>query len=173
LNADSGAGSIGTLGAFDGRGDAVESTAGTLTTPGPIDLRPRSPIWCRGMRLRDDGSLVTQPRPGQRLDGLSAAAGVYTNLARPSRLPRHDGSLLASKLKLSTLLQLRGIEVVNLDDPAWCVLPPRTGRVTFGISPAADLRAADVTLDSTGSRFRSRDGSATSRRRFLCSATST
>ncbi len=32
------AGSIGTLGAFDGRGEAITSTAGSLTTPGPIDL---------------------------------------------------------------------------------------------------------------------------------------
>jgi UDP-N-acetylmuramoyl-L-alanyl-D-glutamate--2,6-diaminopimelate ligase len=38
-NADGRAGSIGTLGAFDGRGVAVQSTAGSLTTPGPIDLQ--------------------------------------------------------------------------------------------------------------------------------------
>src|SRR5262249_23695032 len=39
FNADARAGSIGTLGAFDGRGEAVASTAGSLTTPGPIDLQ--------------------------------------------------------------------------------------------------------------------------------------
>src|SRR6185503_2663797 len=33
------AGSIGTLGAFDGSGQAIPSTAGSLTTPGPIDLQ--------------------------------------------------------------------------------------------------------------------------------------
>ena len=32
-------GSIGTLGAFDGEGEPVASTAGSLTTPGPIDLQ--------------------------------------------------------------------------------------------------------------------------------------
>ncbi len=90
-----------------------------------------------------------------RLDGLSFAAGVYTNLTR-DHLDYHGTmeAYLASKLKLSTLLQLRGVEVVNLDDPAWCVLPPRTPRVTFGVNPAADLRATGVTLDPAGSRFR-------------------
>ena len=38
FNASQGAGSIGTLGAFDGHGEPVDSTAGSLTTPGPIDL---------------------------------------------------------------------------------------------------------------------------------------
>ncbi|MEO6055496.1 MAG: Mur ligase family protein, partial [Gemmatimonadales bacterium] len=39
FNADRDAASIGTLGAFDGQGDPVDSTAGSLTTPGPIDLQ--------------------------------------------------------------------------------------------------------------------------------------
>src|SRR5918996_6343949 len=39
LNAGGSSGSIGTLGAFDGQGEPVLSTAGTLTTPGPIDLQ--------------------------------------------------------------------------------------------------------------------------------------
>ncbi len=39
LNTHGTAGSIGTLGAFDGAGDSVPSTAGSLTTPGPVDLQ--------------------------------------------------------------------------------------------------------------------------------------
>ena len=39
FNATAQAGSIGTLGAFDGAGNTVPSTAGSLTTPGPIDLQ--------------------------------------------------------------------------------------------------------------------------------------
>jgi UDP-N-acetylmuramoyl-L-alanyl-D-glutamate--2,6-diaminopimelate ligase len=39
LNAAGTAGSIGTVGAFDGHGGPVASTAGSLTTPGPIDLQ--------------------------------------------------------------------------------------------------------------------------------------
>ncbi|MEP6689478.1 MAG: UDP-N-acetylmuramyl-tripeptide synthetase, partial [Gemmatimonadales bacterium] len=63
-------------------------------------------------------------------------------------------SYLAAKLKLSTLLSLEGVEVVNLDDDAWRDLPARAPRVTFGLHPAADVRAAGVVLDAAGSRFR-------------------
>jgi UDP-N-acetylmuramoyl-L-alanyl-D-glutamate--2,6-diaminopimelate ligase len=66
LDRDGDSGSIGTLGAFDGRGKPVSSTAGSLTTPGPIDLqatlprcwaeaaprspwRPRPTAWTRGV----------------------------------------------------------------------------------------------------------------------------
>ncbi len=59
------AGSIGTLGAFDGRGEAVPSTAGSLTTPGPVDLQAdaRGAGRARG-HPRRDGDVVAQPRPG-------------------------------------------------------------------------------------------------------------
>jgi UDP-N-acetylmuramoyl-L-alanyl-D-glutamate--2,6-diaminopimelate ligase len=43
---------------------------------------------------------------------------------------------------------------VNLDDPAWCVLPARSPRVTFGLHAAADVRATGLVLDASGSRFR-------------------
>jgi UDP-N-acetylmuramoyl-L-alanyl-D-glutamate--2,6-diaminopimelate ligase len=43
--------------------------------------------------------------------------------------------------------------VVNLDDGAWGALPPRSPRVTFGLHPAADVRASGVVLDASGSRF--------------------
>ncbi|MGH7658839.1 MAG: Mur ligase family protein, partial [Gemmatimonadales bacterium] len=39
LNAGETAGSMGTLGAFDGTGAAIPSEAGSLTTPGPIGLQ--------------------------------------------------------------------------------------------------------------------------------------
>src|SRR6185369_612155 len=38
LNAAGDSGTIGTLGAFDGKGESVPSAAGSLTTPGPVDL---------------------------------------------------------------------------------------------------------------------------------------
>jgi len=60
---------------------------------------------------------------------------------------------LASKLQLSALLGLTGIEVVNLDDAAWQAMPARAPRLTFGLHPAADVRAADIVLDAAGSRF--------------------
>ena len=155
FNADGGAGSIGTLGAFDGRGEPVSSTAGSLTTPGPIDLQATlAELLARGcthVAMEASSHSLDQGR----LDGLAFAAGVFTNLTR-DHLDYHRTmeAYLASKLKLSALLRLDGVEVVNLDDPAWCVLPIRTPRVTFGLHPAADLRATGVVLDAAGSRFR-------------------
>jgi UDP-N-acetylmuramoyl-L-alanyl-D-glutamate--2,6-diaminopimelate ligase len=155
FNAEGGAGSIGTLGAFDGHDRPVESTAGSLTTPGPIDLQATlAELVARGsthVAMEASSHSLDQGR----LDGLNFAAGVFTNLTR-DHLDYHGTmeAYLASKLKLSALLGLGGLEVVNLDDPAWCVLPARSPRVTFGLHPGADVRATGVVLDASGSRFR-------------------
>jgi UDP-N-acetylmuramyl pentapeptide synthase len=63
-------------------------------------------------------------------------------------------SYLAAKLKLGSMVTDSGVEVVNLDDDAWRVLPERSRRVTFGLHPAADVRADGVVVDAAGSRFR-------------------
>src|SRR5580765_4096590 len=155
FNASQGAGSIGTLGAFDGRGEPIDSTAGTLTTPGPIDLQATlADLLARGtthVAMEASSHSLDQGR----LDGLDFAAGVFTNLTR-DHLDYHGTmeSYHAAKLKLATLLTLEGVEVINLDDDAWRVLPTRAPRVTFGLHPAADLRASGVVLDAGGSRFR-------------------
>src|SRR5919112_711240 len=88
-----------------------------------------------------------------RLDGLSFAAAVYTNLTR-DHLDYHGSmeAYLASKLRLSTLLRLGGVEVVNLDDDAWRALPDSAPRTTFGLHPAADVRATQIVLHASGSR---------------------
>jgi UDP-N-acetylmuramoyl-L-alanyl-D-glutamate--2,6-diaminopimelate ligase len=155
FNPDERAGGIGTLGAFDGRGEAVTSTAGTLTTPGPIDLQATLAELlhrgCRWVAMEASSHSLDQGR----LDGLAFAAAVYTNLTR-DHLDYHGTmeAYLASKLKLSALLGLQGVEIVNLDDGAWSALPARSPRVTFGLHPAADVRATGLSLDAAGSRFR-------------------
>jgi UDP-N-acetylmuramoyl-L-alanyl-D-glutamate--2,6-diaminopimelate ligase len=154
FNAGGHAASIGTLGAFDGRGEPVSSTAGSLTTPGPIDLQ----ATLAELAARDASHVCLEASSHSldqgRLDGLQFAAAVYTNLTR-DHLDYHGTmeAYLAAKLKLSTLLSLDGVEAVNLDDEAWRVMPPRARRLTFGLHPAADLRASGVTLDASGSRF--------------------
>ncbi|MGH7528274.1 MAG: UDP-N-acetylmuramoyl-L-alanyl-D-glutamate--2,6-diaminopimelate ligase, partial [Gemmatimonadales bacterium] len=154
FNASGSAASIGTLGAFDGRGDSVTSTAGALTTPGPVDLQATfAELAARGtthVAMEASSHSLDQGR----LDGLCFAAGVFTNLTH-DHLDYH-GTMevyLAAKLKLSALLGLAGVEIVNLDDEAWRLIPSRQPRVTFGIHPAADLRATEIHLDSAGSRF--------------------
>lgn len=148
------AGSIGTLGAFDGQGQVVASTAGSLTTPGPVDLQATlAAMVSRGVThvaMEASSHSLDQGR----LDGLTFAAGVFTNLTR-DHLDYHGTmeAYLASKLRLTSLLGLGGIEIVNLDEASWAAMPSRTPRLTFGAHPAADVRATEIMLDASGSRF--------------------
>ncbi|HEX5818352.1 MAG TPA: UDP-N-acetylmuramoyl-L-alanyl-D-glutamate--2,6-diaminopimelate ligase, partial [Gemmatimonadales bacterium] len=155
FNAAGTAGSIGTLGAFDGAGHDVPSTAGSLTTPGPVDLQATLAALvargCTHVAMETSSHSLDQGR----LDGLGFAAGVYTNFTR-DHLDYHGTmeAYLAAKLKLSTLLRAGGVEVVNADEPAWCDLPAHRPRVTFGRrAPDADVRAVHEELDALGSRF--------------------
>ena len=154
LNRNQSAGSIGTLGAFDGADQAVPSTAGSLTTPGPIDLQATlAALQGRGVThvaMETSSHSLDQGR----LDGLSFAAGVFTNLTR-DHLDYHGTmeAYLGSKLRLADLLRPSGVEVVNLDDAAWRALPSRNRRITFGLHPAADVRATQISLHASGSCF--------------------
>jgi UDP-N-acetylmuramoyl-L-alanyl-D-glutamate--2,6-diaminopimelate ligase len=155
FNAAGTAGSIGTLGAFDGAGDDVPSTAGNLTTPGPVDLQATlaalAARGCTHVAMETSSHSLDQGR----LDGVEFAAGIYTNLTR-DHLDYHGtmDAYLAAKLKLSTLLRIDGVEVVNADEPAWCDLPAHHPRVTFARrAPDADVRAVREELDALGSRF--------------------
>lgn len=153
-NAEGTAGSIGTLGAFDGAGKPVESTAGSLTTPGPIDLQATlAGLLARGtthVAMETSSHSLDQGR----LDGLSFAAGVFTNLTR-DHLDYHGtmDAYLAAKLKLDGLLAPDGVQVVNADDAAWEALPRDRRRLRYGIHQPAEVRAAELTLDHAGSRF--------------------
>ncbi|HEX5003726.1 MAG TPA: UDP-N-acetylmuramoyl-L-alanyl-D-glutamate--2,6-diaminopimelate ligase [Gemmatimonadales bacterium] len=155
FNGAGSAGSIGTLGAFDGSGQPVPSTAGSLTTPGPVDLH----ATFAAMRERGVTHVAMETSSHSldqgRLDGLTFAAGVFTNLTH-EHLDYHRTmeQYLAAKMRLSGLLGSAGFEIVNADDPAWSALPPFPRRVTFGESPDADLRAEEVHLEAGGSSFR-------------------
>jgi UDP-N-acetylmuramoyl-L-alanyl-D-glutamate--2,6-diaminopimelate ligase len=155
FNANRTAGSIGTLGAFDGAGNSVPSTAGSLTTPGPVDLHATfAALRARGVThvaMETSSHSLDQGR----LDGLSFAAGIFTNLTR-EHLDYHRTMehYLAAKLRLSALLAPGGVEIVNADDPAWAAIPTGPLRVSFGVSPDADVRAEGVQLEAGGSRFR-------------------
>ncbi len=157
LNAEGTAASIGTLGAFDGRGAEVPSTAGSLTTPGAIDLQ----ATLADLRTRGTEYVAMEASSHSldqgRLDGLAFAAAVYTNLTR-DHLDYHATmeAYLAAKLRLSTYLRLDGTEIVNLDDEAWRALPARGRRLTFGLDAGSDVHASQVHLDSAGSTFRLR-----------------
>ncbi len=155
LNAHGTAGSIGTLGAFDGMGNPVPSTAGSLTTPGPIDLQATlAALVLRGVThvaMETSSHSLDQGR----LEGLRFAAGVFTNLTR-DHLDYH-GTMeryLAAKLMLDGLLDARGVQVVNLDDPAWAALPHSHRRITFGFGSGADVHSVELHQGNAGSSFR-------------------
>jgi UDP-N-acetylmuramoyl-L-alanyl-D-glutamate--2,6-diaminopimelate ligase len=155
FNANGTAGSIGTLGAFDGAGQPVTSTAGSLTTPGPIDLQATlASLLARGVThvaMETSSHSLDQGR----LDGLTFRAGIFTNLTR-DHLDYHGTmeSYLAAKLRLDSLLGGDGVQVVNLDDSAWEALPQRSRRITCGFNPAAMVRAVEPELGNAGSTFR-------------------
>jgi len=155
LNRAGDAGTIGTLGAFDGAGASVPSAAGSLTTPGAVDLHATfAALRDRGVRrvaLEASSHSLDQGR----LDGLVFAAAVFTNLT----LDHLDYHLtmehyLGAKLKLLGLLGKDAVVAVNRDDPAWAVIPRSAGTISFGFSSEADLRAVGAALGATGSRFR-------------------
>jgi len=155
LNHDGRAGSIGTLGAFDGAGAAVASTAGSLTTPGPVDLQATfAELAARGVdQVAMEASSHSLDQA--RLDGLVFEAAVFTNLTR-DHLDYHGTmeAYLAAKLRLLGLVAPGGVVAVNGDDPAWEAVPRSAGRVTFGRVAGADVQAEDVILLPEGSRFR-------------------
>ncbi|MEO8449008.1 MAG: UDP-N-acetylmuramoyl-L-alanyl-D-glutamate--2,6-diaminopimelate ligase [Gemmatimonadota bacterium] len=155
LNEEGAAGSIGTLGAFDGAGESVPSVAGSLTTPGPVDLQATFAA------LRDHGvrrvamEASSHSLDQGRLDGLSFDGAIFTNLTR-DHLDYHRTmeEYHAAKLKLMASLAPDGVASVNHDDPAWRTLWTAARSITWGVHPDAMLRASDLELGATGSRFR-------------------
>lgn len=155
LNSSGTAGSIGTLGAFDGAG-APAGPDVALTTPGALELHAA----LAALRARGVDTVVMEASSHAlhqlRLHGLVFSAAVYTNLTH-DHLDYHGDlqSYLAAKLMLSEQMSEQGTDVVNADDPAWEALPQRDGRrrVLFGRSNRAAVRGDDLVLDEQGSAF--------------------
>ena len=148
-------GTIGTLGAFDGNQESVPSSAGSLTTPGPVDLQATlAALRDRGVR-RVAMETSSHSLDQGRLDGLVFAAAVFTNLTL-DHLDYHRTMehYRAAKLKLLGLLAPGAVVAVNADDPAWAAIPRTSGTVSFGFAPVADLRVTGAVLGAGGSRFR-------------------
>lgn len=154
LNAAGDAGSIGTLGAFDGSGRAVPSTAGSLTTPGPLDLQAtlRELVAAGVRRVAMEAS--SHALDQGRLDGLTFAAGIFTNLTR-DHLDYHltMEQYLAAKLRLGELVSGDGVLAVNADDSAWTSLHGDSRTITWGASADATVRVEAVMSVAAGSRF--------------------
>lgn len=153
LGAAGDAGSIGTLGAYDAAGERIASTAGVLTTPGPLDLqRTFRGMADRGVRWVAMEASSHALHQG-RLDGVAFAGGVFTNLTR-EHLDYHETmeAYLEAKLRLATLVRPDGPLSVNADDPAWASLRSDPRAVTWGHNADAALRIGEVHYLTAGSR---------------------
>lgn len=147
------AASIGTLGVLGGDGSPLPGGSG-LTTPGPVELqRVLRELVDRGVRhvVMEASSHSIHQR---RIAGLQFACAVFTNLTR-DHLDYHGDmeSYLAAKASLVTFLAANGSAVVNADDPAWNTLPEAPHKVTYGRTNAADVRAEELRLTPSGSRW--------------------
>jgi UDP-N-acetylmuramoyl-L-alanyl-D-glutamate--2,6-diaminopimelate ligase len=146
--------SIGTLGVLVG-GEGKELPGGSgLTTPGPVELqRVLRQLVDAGVRtvVMETSSHALHQR---RVEGLSFAAGVFTNLTR-DHLDYHVTmeAYLAAKALLVDSLAADGVAVVNADDAAWLALPPAPRVVRFGVASGADVRAEQLRFAPRGSRW--------------------
>jgi UDP-N-acetylmuramoyl-L-alanyl-D-glutamate--2,6-diaminopimelate ligase len=151
---DAHAASIGTLGVLVGSaGEPLDGGSG-LTTPGPVELqRVLRTLHDRGVRTvaMETSSHALHQR---RVEGLSFAAGVFTNLTR-DHLDYHGTmeEYFAAKALLVEHLTSDGVAVVNADDRIWDSLPAAPHAVRFGLGAAADVRARQVRSTPDGSRF--------------------
>jgi UDP-N-acetylmuramoyl-L-alanyl-D-glutamate--2,6-diaminopimelate ligase len=153
-NANHDAGSIGTLGAFDGHDHAIPSSAGSLTTPGPVDLqatlRGLVDAGVRTVAMEASSHALDQGR----LDALTYQAGIFTNLTR-DHLDYHGTmeSYRGAKLRLADLVAADGVLSVNADDPAWTPLLGDRRTVSWGESSEATVTIGNVECTPAGSRF--------------------
>ena len=148
------AASIGTLGVLVGSEGVPFPGGDGLTTPGPVELQ-------RVLRALVDQNVksVTMEVSShsldqRRVDGLSFAAAVFTNLTR-DHLDYHVTmeAYLEAKARLVGLLAKDGVSVVNADDAAWRALPHADHTLTFGLSVQANVSARNIDFGSDGSRF--------------------
>jgi UDP-N-acetylmuramoyl-L-alanyl-D-glutamate--2,6-diaminopimelate ligase len=148
------AASIGTLGVLVGSEGAPFPGGSGLTTPGPVELQ-------RILRalVRDGITSVTMEVSShsleqRRVEGLSFAAGVFTNLTR-DHLDYHGTmeGYFRAKSRLVGLLAKDGWAIVNADDPAWRALPAANHALTFGLGVGADVGARDIRYHTLGSEF--------------------
>jgi UDP-N-acetylmuramoyl-L-alanyl-D-glutamate--2,6-diaminopimelate ligase len=148
------AASIGTLGVLVGSaGTPIDGGSG-LTTPGPVELQR----VLRALVDRDVTTVVMETSSHalhqHRLDGLSFAAAVFTNLTR-DHLDYHGTmqAYFAAKAMLVPLLRDDGVAVVNADDEVWKSLPAAPRTVRFGLGPTAEVRAEQVKFTPRGSAW--------------------
>jgi len=147
--------SIGTVGVLLGsEGRPVDGDTG-LTTPGPVELQ-------RLLRsLVDSGvgqvamEVSSHALDQRRVDGLAFETAVFTNLSR-DHLDYHKSmnEYRSAKARLCSYLAPHGTVVVNVDDPAWRVLPTDRRKVGFSMRvTSAEVSAQNIAYSPKGSTW--------------------
>ncbi|MDX1568016.1 MAG: UDP-N-acetylmuramoyl-L-alanyl-D-glutamate--2,6-diaminopimelate ligase [Longimicrobiales bacterium] len=149
------AGAVGTLGVLGPNGKTRPGSEG-LTTPGPVQVSE----WLRKLVDEDVEAVVFEASSHaleqRRLDGVRFRTAVFTNLTR-DHLDYHGSwdAYFSAKSRLLGLVSPGGTVIVNGEVPEWEALPVgELDRISYGFGEDRDLRAADVSLDAGGSRFR-------------------
>ena len=139
-----------------------ERVAASHTTPGALELQQ---LLARMVRANLDGVAMEVSSHALALDrtmGCEFDVAVFTNLTQDHLdFHRDMDDYFAAKLRLFTGLRDRGLKpnakraIVNLDDPRGAHIKQavRVPVWTYGLSPAADLRAEDVQLSVSGTTF--------------------
>ena len=144
---------IGTLGLIDAEG--VRPGSERLTTPGPVQVA----VWLRELADGGMSAVVIEASSHalaqHRLDAIAFDVVVFTNLSQ-DHLDYHAdlSEYLAAKARLVDLASADATVVVNGSDPAWQRLEP-AGRTLrrYAIDGDADVRAVNLELDASGTRF--------------------
>ena len=91
----------------------------------------------------------------RRVDGMTFAAGVFTNLTR-DHLDFHEGmeAYFQAKRRLFQMLPRDAPSVINVDDPRGASLTDSGGRpVTYGINRPADITPGPLSFSLEGLAF--------------------
>ena len=155
LNEGGNTGSVGTLGAFDGKGAAVGEEG--LTTPGPVRLQETL------QRLRARGvtqlamEVSSHALHQHRVDALTFVSAVFTNLTH-DHLDYHATfeEYFQAKHRLIDLVRKDGSVIFNADEPLWTRLSVPEGRrsVSYGTRAGATVRGDEVRFHADGTSLR-------------------
>ena len=155
LNEGGNTGSVGTLGAFDGKGAAVCEEG--LTTPGPVRLQETL------QRLRARGvtqlamEVSSHALHQHRVDALTFVSAVFTNLTH-DHLDYHATfeEYFQAKHRLVDLVREDGNVIFNADEPSWTKLSVPEGRrsVSYGTRAGATVCGDEVRFQDDGTSLR-------------------
>jgi len=155
LNEGGNTGSVGTLGAFDGKGAAVCEEG--LTTPGPVRLQETL------QRLRARGvtqlamEVSSHALHQHRVDALTFVSAVFTNLTH-DHLDYHATfeEYFQAKHRLVDLVRADGSVIFNADEPSWTRLgvPEGCRSVSYGTRAGATVRGDEVRFQADGTSLR-------------------